>query len=88
MAAELREELAESMKKEITGEISKEITEKVSKEVTEKVSKEVKAQDMKIVIDTFQEYHDTKENAVEKLCRKFPEYAHQAEELVEKYWKE
>ena len=104
MAVELRKELAESMKKEITGEISKEITEKVSKEitekvskevtekvskeVTEKVSKEVKEQDIKIVIETFQEYHDTKENAVEKLCRKFPEYAHQAEELVEKYWKE
>jgi hypothetical protein len=35
----------------------------------------------------FQEYNDTKENAVIKLQTKYPDFADQAVEFVEKYWK-
>ncbi len=81
---EVKEEIAESVTKEVTNEVTK----KVTAEVTEKVTNEVKEQGIKIMVEMFQEYHDTKENAVVKLSSKFPEYAQQAEELVEKYWEE
>lgn len=48
----------------------------------------MKLEYIKIVIETVQEYHDTKENAANKIRSKFPEYAEYAEELVEKYWQE
>ncbi|MCM1126047.1 MAG: hypothetical protein NC429_06195 [Lachnospiraceae bacterium] len=48
----------------------------------------MKLEDIKILIETIHEYHGTKENAVIKIQEKFPEYADQAEEFVEKYWKE
>ena len=89
---ELREEITESVTKEVTNDVTKkvteEVTERVTEKVTEKVTNEVKQRDIKIMIEMFQEYHDTKENAVIKLRGKFPEYAQQAEELVEKYWNE
>lgn len=48
----------------------------------------MKLEDIKIVIETVQEYNDTKENAVGRLRAKFPECAEQAEEFVDRYWKE
>ena len=80
--------MTERVTEEVTEKVTEEVTEKVTEEVTEKVTNEVKEQGIKIVIEMFQEYHDTKENAVIKLRSKFPEYARQAEELVEKYWNE
>lgn len=56
--------------------------------IKEDIKEEIKEEDIRIVIETFQEYHDTKENAVIKLRTKFPEYADKAEMFVEKYWKE
>ena len=50
------------------------------------MTKEVTEKNMKAFIEMVQEYHDTKENAVDKLRDIFPEYADQAEELAEKYW--
>lgn len=82
------EEVTERVTEEVTEKVTEEVTEKVTEEVTEKVTNEVKQQGIKIMIEMFQEYHDTKENAVIKLRSKFPEYARQAEELVEKYWNE
>ena len=81
-------EVTESVTREVTEKVTREVKEKVAKEIKEKVAKEVKEQDIKIMVEMFQEYHDTKENAVMKLCSKFPEYAQQAKELVEKYWEE
>lgn len=65
-------------------DMAEEIANKVTKEVTDKVKEE----DIKVVVEIFQELHETKENAAVKLRSKFPEYANQADELVEKYWNE
>lgn len=92
MAEEIREEIKEEVREEVKKEVREEITESLTKEVTdevtEKVTSEVKEQNIKIMVGVFQEYHDTKENAAAKLRCKFPEYAQQAEELIEKYWEE
>jgi predicted ATPase with chaperone activity len=87
MRDELRAEVAEEISEEVTEKVSKEVTEKVSKEVTEKVSKEVTEKSIEILVEMFQEYNDTKENAVIKLQTKYPDFADQAVEFVEKYWK-
>ena len=57
-------------------------------EVREEVTKEVQEQDIRTVVEMFQEYHETKENAVTKIRSKFPECADRAEELLEKYWQD
>ena len=92
MAEEIREEIKEEVREEVKKEVREEITESLTKEVTdevtEKVTSEVIEQNIKIMVGVFQEYHDTKENAAAKLRCKFPEYAQQAEELIEKYWEE
>ncbi|RKI91320.1 hypothetical protein D7V94_10490 [Parablautia intestinalis] len=85
---EVKEEVRQEVKKEVREEITESLTKEVTDEVTEKVTSEVKEQNIKIMIGVFQEYHDTKENAAAKLRCKFPEYAQQAEELIEKYWEE
>jgi len=72
----------------IVGGAKEEAVEKTSKEVTGSVTKKVTEENIKIFIETFQKYQDTKENAVEKIRVKFPEYADRAGEFVEKYWKE
>ena len=82
-----KEEMRDELRAEVTAEISAEVTEKVSREVTEKVSREVSEKSIQVVIEMFQEYHDTKENAVIRLREKFPDYAEQAEEFVERYWR-
>ena len=87
VAEEISEEVTEKVSKEVTEKVSKEVTEKVSKEVTEKVSKEVTEKSIEILVEMFQEYNDTKENAVIKLQTKYPDFADQAVEFVEKYWK-
>lgn len=84
MAEEVRREVTEAVRREMAEELTKEVTETVTKEVT----KEVTAQNIKAVVEILQEYCDTKENAAIKLRSKFPEYAGQAKELVDKYWKE
>ncbi len=48
----------------------------------------VKEEDIKVVVEILKELHETKDNAVLKIRSKFPEFANQAERLVEKYWKE
>ncbi|MCM1126513.1 MAG: hypothetical protein NC429_08565 [Lachnospiraceae bacterium] len=100
MAAEVREEVTAEVRKEVTAEVRKEVTAEVRKEVTaevreevtaevrEEVNKEIKEQEVRLTVEMAQEYHDTKENTVDKLRSRFPEYSGQAEELVSKYWKE
>ncbi len=83
---EVREEVTETITKEVREEVTETITKEVREEVTEAVTKEVTEKNMKAFIEMFQKYHDTKENAVDKLRDIFPEYADQAEELTEKYW--
>lgn len=84
---EAKEDMRDELRAEVAEEISEEVTEKVSKEVTEKVSKEVTEKSIEILVEMFQEYNDTKENAVIKLQTKYPDFADQAVEFVEKYWK-
>ena len=48
----------------------------------------VKEEDIKVVVEILKELHETKDIAVLKIRSKFPEFANQAERLVEKYWKE
>ncbi|MBD5513936.1 MAG: hypothetical protein HDR06_04585 [Lachnospiraceae bacterium] len=83
---EVREEVTEAVTKEVTKEVTEAVTKEVTETVTEEVTKEIIEKNMKAFIKMFQEYHDTKENAVDKLRNIFPEYADQAEEMTEKYW--
>ncbi len=85
---EITEEVRNKVTEEVTNKVTEEVTNKVTEEVTNKVTEEMTEQSIKAVIEIYQEYHDTKENAVMKLRGKFPDYANQAEELVERYWKE
>lgn len=55
--------------------------------MAEKVSKEITEKNIQIIVEMLQEYNATKENAVIKLQTKYPDYADQAGELVDKYWK-
>lgn len=84
---EAKEDMREELRAEVEEEISEEVTEKVSKEVTEKVSREITEKNIQIIVEMLQEYNATKENAVIKLQTKYPDYADQAGELVDKYWK-
>lgn len=90
MREEVTKEVTETITKEVTEAITKEVREEVTKEVTknvtEEVTKEITEKNMKAFIEMVQEYHDTKDNAVVKLRSKFPEYADQAEKLIEMYW--
>ncbi|MDE7131532.1 MAG: hypothetical protein K2O65_07000, partial [Lachnospiraceae bacterium] len=89
---DMREEVTKEVREEVTKEVREEVTEAVRKEVTKAVTKrvtrEVQEQDIRTVVEMFQEYHETKENAVIKIRNKFPEYADSAEELLEKYWQD
>ena len=49
---------------------------------------EAKEEDIIITIGILRECHETKESAVMKLQKNYPEYAGRIEELVEKHWKE
>ena len=84
----VRKEMAEAVTKEVTEAVTKEVTESVTKEVTASVTRKITGQSIKAIVEIFQEHHDTKENAAAGLRSKFPEYAGQAEKLVEKYWKD
>ncbi|MCM1126044.1 MAG: hypothetical protein NC429_06180 [Lachnospiraceae bacterium] len=69
-------------------ELREEMKEEVREEIRGNVKDSVKLADIKILIETVHKYHDTKENAVIMIQENFPEYADQAQELIEKYWKE
>lgn len=87
MRDEVLAEVREEVSREVREEVSREVREEVSREVREEVSKEMIEKSIQLVVEMFQEYNDTKENAVVKLRTKFPDYAGQAEEFVEKYWR-
>lgn len=59
----------------------------VKEDMKEDIKEEIKEEDIKILIETLQEYVGTKEGAVRKLQEKYPDYAERAKGLVEKYWK-
>ncbi len=82
IAEEIREDLREEVEKEVREEVEKEVREEVEKEVIDKVTEE----GIKALIETCCEYHAAKEDAVDKIRSKFPDYADKAELLVEKYW--
>ena len=81
-------EVTEAVTREVTESVTKEVTESVTRDVTEAVTREITEQSIKAIVEIFQEHHDTKQNAAAGLRSKFPEYAGQAEELVEKCWKD
>ena len=72
--------IVDSVKEDMAAEIANEVT----KEITNKVKEE----DIKVVVEILKELYETKDNAVLKIRSRFPEFANQAEGLVEKYWKE
>ncbi len=84
---EVKEEVKEEIKEEVKEEIKEEVKEEIREKVKEEVKEEIKEEDIRIMVEVCQEYHDTKENATDKVRSKFPEYAGQAEELVARYWK-
>ena len=74
----IAEDIREAVREEVKAEVREEVVDKVTREIQE--------QDIRTVIEMFQEYHETKERAVAKIRVKFPRYADMAEELLEKYW--
>lgn len=64
------------------------IVDSVKEDTAKEITNKVKEEDIKVVVEILKELHETKDNAVLKIRSKFPEFANQAEELVEKYWKE
>lgn len=72
----------------IAEDIREELRDEVKEEIREEITRKVQEQNIRTVIEMFQEYHETKESAISKLRTKFPEYADEAVNLVEKYWKE
>ncbi len=64
------------------------IVDSVKEDTAKEITNKVKEEDIKVVVEILKELHETKDNAVLKIRSKFPEYANQAEGLVEKYWKE
>ncbi|MDE6386581.1 MAG: putative porin, partial [Lachnospiraceae bacterium] len=78
--------IAEDIREAVRDEVKAEVKAEVREEVVDKVTREIQEQDIRTVIEMFQEYHETKERAVAKIRVKFPRYADMAEELLEKYW--
>ena len=64
------------------------IVDSVKEDTAKEITNKVKEENIKVVVEILKELHETKDNAVLKIRSKFPEFANQAEELVEKYWKE
>ena len=64
------------------------IVDSVKEDTAKEITNKVKEEDIKVVVEILKELHETKDNVVLKIRSKFPEFANQAEELVEKYWKE
>ena len=64
------------------------IVDSVKEDTAKEITNKVKEEDIKVVVEILKELNETKDNAVLKICSKFPEFANQAEGLVEKYWKE
>ena len=85
---EVKAEVKEEVKAEVKEEVKAEVREEVTKEVREEVTKEVTEKNIKLFVELLQEYQDTKESAASKLQSKFPEYAGQTDELLEKYWQD
>lgn len=64
------------------------IVDSVKEDTAKEITNKVKEEDIKVVVEILKELYETKDNAVLKIRSKFPEFANQAEGLVEKYWKE
>ena len=64
------------------------IVDSVKEDTAKEITNKVKEEDIKVVVEILKELHETKDYAVLKIRSKFPEFANQAEGLVEKYWKE
>lgn len=91
---EVREEVKGEVREEVKGEVRAEVKDEVRREVKAQVKEEVEAEvkekatrrAIKIFVETLQEYIDSKEKVVVKLQERYPDYAGQAVELVERYW--
>ncbi|MDD6628966.1 MAG: hypothetical protein PUF03_12045 [Lachnospiraceae bacterium] len=67
-------------------EMVEEIREAIEDEVREETEKKVREENIKVFIETLQEFIDNKEKVAAKIREKYPDYAENADELVEKYW--
>ncbi len=79
---EVKDEVREEVKDEVREEVKDEVREEVEAEVKEKATREA----IKVFVETLQEYIDSKPKVVAKLQERYPNYADQAVELVERYW--
>ncbi|MCI6715483.1 MAG: hypothetical protein MR523_11150 [Lachnospiraceae bacterium] len=76
----------DEMVEEIREAIEDEVREETEKRVREETEKKVREENIKVFIETLQEFIDNKEKVAAKIREKYPDYAENADELVEKYW--
>ena len=89
---EIREEtekrVREETEKRVREETEKRVREETEKRVREETEKKVREENIKVFIETLQEFIDSKEQMTAKVREKYPDYAENANELVEKYWQD
>ncbi len=88
MAKDMAEDIAKDMAKDMAEDMVDGLKEKIKENAKKEIEDTMSLKSIILFIETVHEYHGTKESAIVKIQEKFPEYSEQAEELVEKYWKE
>lgn len=83
----IREEMEETRKK-MRAEVEKKARKETEKKVREETEKRVREENIKVFVETLQEFIDSKEMVAAKVREKYPDYAESADELVEKYWQD
>ena len=84
--AKIEDEVREETEKRVREETEKKVREETEKKVREETEKKVREENIKVFIETLQEFIDNKEKVAAKIREKYPDYAENADELVEKYW--
>ena len=82
------EEIREETEKRVREETEKRVREETEKRVRKETEKRVREENIKVFIETLQEFIDSKEKVATKIREKYPDYAENANELVEKYWQD
>ena len=84
--AKIEDEVREETEKRVREETEKKVREETEKRIREETEKKVREENIKVFIETLQEFIDNKEKVAAKIREKYPDYAENADELVEKYW--
>ena len=78
----------EETRKKMRAEVEKKARKETEKKVREETEKRVREENIKVFVETLQEFIDSKEMVAAKVREKYPDYAESADELVEKYWQD